>query len=436
MMARRSGTGRTFLFLQGPHGPFFGSLARAMATAGARCLRAGFTAGDRAFWPRALPYIAHREGLDAWAQRLPGILADEGVTDVVLYGDTRPLHRAALDMVRARGITAHVFEEGYLRPWWVSYERGGSNANSPLMDLPNAAFATVAPDAPVEAPDHWGDLRQHVFWGAAYHAVVALGGRAYPGYRPHRAIGLGAEAGLWLRQILRWPVTAVTRWQRTRAIRRSARPWHLCLMQLDHDASYRAALPFPDTAAFVAHVIGGFAAGAPAHHLLVFKQHPLDDGRLPLARIVAEAARAAGIADRVRTIPGGQLARVLDGATSGVTVSSTAAQAALFRGLPVRAFGRTVYSRPGLTSDQGIAAFFAAPQAPDPAAYAAFRAFLLGTSQLPGGFYSARGRRQLIRRLPDMMLAPDDPYARATSGLQGAAQRQHLASVGSAPAAR
>ncbi len=436
MIARSQGEGRTFLFLQGPHGPFFGALARALAATGAVCLRVGFTMGDRAFWPRALPCLAHRDGDAGWPAHLAALVAAQGVTDLVLYGDTRPLHRAALDLARARGITAHVFEEGYLRPWWVSYERGGSNANSPLMDLPDAAFATVPPDAPVEAPDHWGDLRQHIFWGAAYHALVALGARAYPGYRPHRNIGVTAEAGLWLRQILRWPVAAWTRWARTRAVRRSARPWHLCLMQLDHDASYRAALPFPDTAAFIAHVVHGFAAGAPAHHLLVFKAHPLDDGRLPLADIIARTARQAGIADRVRFIPGGKLARLLDGARSAVTVSSTAAQAALFRGLPVRAFGRTIYTRPGLTSDQGITAFFASPQPPDPAAYAAFRSFLLTTSQLPGGYYSARGRRQLIRRLPDLMLAPDGPYARATSGLQGAAQRQHLAPVASAPAAR
>jgi capsular polysaccharide export protein len=418
--------GRTFLFLQGPHGPFFGALARALVAGGDRCLRAGFTLGDRVFWPRSLPYVPHQTGPGDWPAQLAAIIAAQGVTDIVLYGDTRPLHRMALDLARAHGVTAHVFEEGYLRPWWATYERGGANANSPLMDLPDAVVTGADPDAPAEPPDHWGDLRQHIFWGALWHLVTALGQFRYPGYRPHRDIGVAAEARLWLARILRWPLTAVTRAWRTAAIRRSARPWHLCLLQLDHDAAYRAALPDADTAAFIARVTADFAAAAPRHHLLVFKAHPLDDDRLPLARIVRTAARDAGIADRVRFVPGGKLARLLDGASSVVTVSSTGAQAALFRGLPVWAAARTVYSRPALASDQGLRAFFTAPRPPDRAAYLAFRAFLLATSQLPGGFYSARGRRQLIRRLPDRLRAGHGPYGPTTARRSGAAERQHL----------
>jgi len=417
---------RTFLFLQGPHGPFFGVLARALVAGGDACLRVGFTFGDQVFWPRALPYVAHRTGPDDWPAHFARIVAERGVTDLVLYGDTRSLHRAALDVARDRGLTAHVFEEGYLRPWWATYERGGANANSPLMDLPDSTVTGGDPGTPTEAPDHWGDLRQHIFWGAVWHLLTVLGHLRYPGYRPHRDIGASAEARLWLARILRWPVTAATRAWQTAAIRRSSRPWHLCLLQLDHDATYRAALPDAHTPAFIRRVTADFAAAAPSHHLLVFKAHPLDDNRLPLAPVVRAAARDAGIADRVRFVPGGKLARLLDGASSVVTVSSTGAQAALFRGLPVWAAGRTVYTRPGLASDQGLRTFFAAPRPPDRAACLAFRAFLLATSQMPGGFYSARGRRQLVRRLPDRMRAAEGPYERTTAGRPGAAEQQHL----------
>ena len=56
------------------------------------------------------------------------------------------------------------------------------------------------------------------------------------------------------------------------------------------------------------------------------------------------------------------------------------------------------------------AAFFADPMPPDQAAYQSYRQFLLKTSQLPGGFYSHRGRRQLLRGVADMMLDANDPY--------------------------
>ena len=68
--------------------------------------------------------------------------------------------------------------------------------------------------------------------------------------------------------------------------------------------------------------------------------------------------------------------------------------------------------------------FFAGAARPDSRAYKDYRRFLLETSQVAGGFYSARGRRQLLRQTVDMMLAEHDPYDALKSGT--AAPRQQL----------
>ena len=107
---------------------------------------------------------------------------------------------------------------------------------------------------------------------------------------------------------------------------------------------------------------------------------------------------------------GGKLAYLLQAARSAVTVNSTSAHQALWRGLPVRSFGISVYDKPGLVSHQPLDAFFADPMPPDPGAYAIYRQFLLETSQIPGGFYSAKGRAQLFRQVVDRMLSPNAPY--------------------------
>ena len=95
--------------------------------------------------------------------------------------------------------------------------------------------------------------------------------------------------------------------------------------------------------------------------------------------------------------------------------------------MPLRAFGRAVYSKPELVSGQTAADFFAAPDRPDPRAYRNFRHYLLETSQLSGGFYSARGRRALLRQVTDMILAPEDPYDALMAG--NAAPRQQFPST-------
>jgi capsular polysaccharide export protein len=177
-------------------------------------------------------------------------------------------------------------------------------------------------------------------------------------------------------------------------------------------------------AEFLALVMEGFAKGAPQHHHLVFKAHPLEDGRVPLARDIRRLAAAHGLTSRVHFVRGGKLAELLNEARSAVTVNSTAGQQVLWRGIPLRSFGAAVYAKPEFVSGQPLDEFFAAPVRPDTRAYRDYRHYLLETSQVTGGFYSAHGRRALLRQVADMMLAPVDPYDALQSG--SAAPRQQL----------
>jgi capsular polysaccharide export protein len=424
---RITGNGRRFLFLQGPHGPFFHQLGAMLRAAGAEVWRVGFNRGDRAFWPDTGSFLPYRGRAEDWPATVAQILADRGITDLVLYGDARPIHAAAIVAARARGLCIHVFEEGYLRPYWVTYERGGANGHSRLMELTvdqmRAALARVDMELP-DAPARWGDMRQHVFWGALYHWFVLTGFWDFRAFRPHRRLTVRQEFLLYLRRLALMPLHALERRVATWRIRTGGFPYHLVLLQLEHDASFQTHSPFSTMAEFLALVVEGFARGAPPHHHLVFKAHPLEDGRVPVAAEIRRLARAHGVADRVHFVRGGKLAQLLNHARTSVTVNSTAAQQALWRGLPLKAFGRAVYSKPEFVSSQPLERFFAQPDRPDTRAYRDFRHYLLETSQIAGGFYSARGRRELLRQVVDLMLHPQDPYDALGSG--NAAPRQQL----------
>ncbi|PZQ99163.1 MAG: capsule biosynthesis protein CapA [Cereibacter sphaeroides] len=409
----QGGADRRFLFLQGPHGPFFHQLGLMLRAAGADVWRVGFTRGDRAFWPDAASYIAYRGTALDWPASFALLVKSHGITDVVCYGDTRPLHATALAAAREAGMTVHVFEEGYLRPYWVTYERGGSNGHSRLMKTSVAemrAMLAAAEGELPEVPARWGDLRQHMFYGALYHWFVLAGFWDYRLYAPHREISVLREFHLYLRRFALMPLHRLERQVATMAIQRGGFPYHLVLLQLEHDASFRKHGPFATMSQFLHLCIDGFAKGAPGHHHLVFKAHPLEDGRAPIARDIRRMAREAGIVGRVHFVRGGKLAGLLAEARSAVTVNSTSAQQALWRGLPVRVFGSAVYDKPEFVSSQPLPDFFARPDRPDVQAYRDYRRFLLETSQVTGGFYSARGRRQLIRQAVDMMLSDLDPY--------------------------
>lgn len=426
-MTRTAQTSRVFLFLQGPHGPFFDGLGRMLRATGATVWRVGFNAGDAAFWRDRPSLVPYRGTPEDWPATFAALVEHHHVTDVVLYGDTRPVHAAAVAAARDRGLAVHVFEEGYMRPYWVTYERGGSNGNSRLMDMSIAEMQSALALSDLEAPlppAHWGDMRQHMFYGALYHWFVMFRNRGYPGFRPHRDLSVTREFQLYLKRLLLIPVHGIERRIATGRIRNGGFPYHLALLQLEHDSSFRMHSPFASMTEFLAEIFDGFAAGAPRHHHLVIKAHPLEDGRIPIRQEVARLSRLHGLDGRVHHVRGGKLAQLLGDARSAVTVNSTAGQQALWRGIPLKVFGRAVYAKPEFVSNQPTAEFFACASRPDNRAYKDFRRFLLETSQVPGGFYSRRGRRQLLRHVTDMMLSPEDPYQALKSGT--AAPRQQL----------
>jgi len=403
---------RVFLMLQGPHGPFFWALGRMLRAAGATVWRVGFNAGDRAFWFSTKTFLPYSDPADDWPDHFAQIVADKNVTDIVLYGDTRPVHALAIERARALGLTIHVFEEGYIRPYWVTYERGGSNGNSSLMTLTVAdmrkALDTIDHDN-IEPPAHWGDMRQHIFYGALYHWFVMFRNSAFRHYRGHRELPVTREFLLYFKRLIMMPQHYMSRAWHTRRLLAGGFPFHIALLQLEHDTSFQVHSPYATMPEFIADVIAGFASGAPQHHHLVFKAHPLENDRRNLTHEVRRIAAEFGVADRVHYVRGGKLQRLLHTARSAVTVNSTAGQQVLSLGLPLKVFGHAVYDKPEFVSHQTLEAFFTRPERPDTRAYRDYRQFLLETSQIPGGFYSARGRRQLLRLVVDLMLAQEAP---------------------------
>ncbi|MEM6758605.1 MAG: capsule biosynthesis protein CapA, partial [Pseudomonadota bacterium] len=218
---------RVFLFLQGPHGPFFHRLGMMLRRAGATVWRVGFNAGDRAFWFHPASYIPYRGTADDWPQTFAQLIDEKRVTDIVLYGDVRPIHAEAVARAKRSGLTVHVFEEGYMRPYWVTYERGGSNGNSRLMQMSvadmQAALALSDMEAPLP-PAHWGDMRQHVFYGALYHWFVMFRNGDYRNFRPHRALTVAKEFRLYLKRLLLMPFLTLDRVQATARIRHGGFP--------------------------------------------------------------------------------------------------------------------------------------------------------------------------------------------------------------------
>ena len=102
-----SGT-RSFLFLQGPYGPFFYRLGKKLEEHGCRVRKVVTNGGEWIFWPRLRNVCFWRGHNYEWPFWISQCMTENHTTDIVLMGDWRPLHREAILLARQRGIRVWV----------------------------------------------------------------------------------------------------------------------------------------------------------------------------------------------------------------------------------------------------------------------------------------------------------------------------------------
>jgi capsular polysaccharide export protein len=383
---------RTFLFLQGPHGSFFPKLGAALSSIGYDIRRINFNGGDRATWPGGEDYQGRAT---QWPAFITAYLKREGISDLVLFGDGRPKHAAAIIAARKAGVRVHVFEEGYIRPDWVTLERDGVNGHSRLPRDPAwyVEQARCLPPVP-EYPSipYYGSVRG---WAAFfYYAEVVLQYWRFPHHHTHRARDPVLEGISFLRRF------AMRRWEQARAAAalRSLEGADFVLfpLQLDSDYQIRLHSPFADMREAIAHVIESFARHAPPGMRLAIKEHPLDGGLINWRRVVREEAARFCVLDRVDFLEHGDLLALVRRSRGIVTVNSTSGTLALAENVPVVVLGNAVYDIEGITHQRGLESFWCAPQPPNVEIYDAFYRVLVDRCLLHGAFLSETGVEMLI----------------------------------------
>lgn len=388
---------RTVLLLQGLMGPLFRRLGQELMRTGHKVHKVNFNGGDRAFW-RLPNGIDYRGTLAEWPAAFKALLEVHRVTDVVLFGDCRDHHMPAIRICRDAGVPVHVFEEGYIRPDWVTLELGGVNGHSSLPRDPAWYRATAAALPPV--PPHSqvpSSFRRRALEGLAYNAADVLTRWYYPGWNNHRPWHPVVEGMGWLRKLRRRKQREESAAALMGRLAHSQAPYFLFPLQLDSDAQIRLHSPFAGILPALHLVIASFAAHAPAGTRLVVKEHPLDNGVRDWQQETADLANRFGVADRVDYLAWGDIVPVTQGSQGVVTINSTSGTFALAAGVPVVALGHAVYDIAEITFQGSIDAFWQDPPPPSPETFAAFRRVLIERCLIPGGFFSEEALDKVVR---------------------------------------
>lgn len=367
-------------------GTFFKRLRIWLQTQGAEVYKVNLNGGDWLFdhGAHTLDYRGRLEDFGVWLGQL---LQQQRIDALLCFGDCRAYHRLAARVARARGLPLFVFEEGYLRPDYITLEQGGVNAYSPLIkrsvcSLRRESVAVAEPQAAHPC------FRRMALSAMAYYGAAWLLRWRYPHYQHHKNFSVFSESFYWLRS--GWRKLMYRSLQRAliRRLRHDLRQqYFLVALQVFNDSQILHHSPYGDIREFIAEVLDSFARHAAADQHLLFKHHPLDRGHRNYRQLIVQLAQRAGISERVHYVHDAPLPELLKHCIGVVTVNSTVGLSALHHGKPLLTMGRALYDVPGLSGQDGLDRFWRRLPPVDATLYRQLRACMVRSTQLNGAFY-------------------------------------------------
>lgn len=374
------------LLLQGPAGPFFHRFGQELRDHGVSVTKVNLHAGDTLFYPGpdTLSYRGTLGEFQSWvAEQLRAL----GIDGVFLFGDCRAYHMAAIDAARTAGVQVWVFEEGYLRPDWITYERDGVNGHSRMSRDPSVYLAAYrAAGSPPEPPVlPVGDTFREGAWYSTLNALAyTFANQGFPHYEHHRNLNALYHAQSWVlgaarKQYFAWREEGVLE----DIVQRFDGRYFFVPLQVHCDFQIQHS-HYGDVTDFIHEVVASFAQLAPRDHALVLKHHPMDRPFRDYTELFDTLRREHRLEGRLFYIHDLHLPTLLKHARGCVTINSTVGLSAIHHRTPTKVMGNAIYDMPGLTHQGSLESMWHSPEPVDIETYHAFRWWLLQHNQANG----------------------------------------------------
>ncbi|MFK7854346.1 MAG: capsule biosynthesis protein [Granulosicoccus sp.] len=377
---------RNALLLQGPIGPFFSRFGDDLEQQGFTVTKINFNGGDSFFYqrPDAIDYSGDLANWKPWIERL---LVNRSIGRIYLFGDCRAYHRIAREVAQRMNIRVFVFEEGYIRPNFITLEEDGVNGHSSMMKEP-LLIDTEATDLPDEFQQPKRVFHLSALYSMVYYWTAALQQKRFPDYRHHRPFEWFSEGTRWLRSGIRKVLyRAKEKKVLDELLPQFTENYFVCPLQVHCDMQVVVHSDYNSIEHFIGEVLSSFRQHAPSNKAIVFKHHPMDRGYTDYSTLFANLVAELGLQGRVFYVHDVCLPTLLRHAQGTVLINSTVGMSSLFHGTPVKPMGKAIYDLPGLTAQESLDEFWECEKKVDRNFFQAFRAYLVQRNQLNGNLY-------------------------------------------------
>ena len=385
------------LLLQGPVGPFFLHFKNYLTSSLSKTVfKINFNGGDAHYYPETEGAVNYTGAPKDFIPFLADFIKTHRIDAVVCFGDSRLYHDKARDYCAEAEVSFWAFEEGYLRPHYITFEKWGVNYSSKVERDQNIyldpTFKRVLKkgkcfkeERPVPvASGFW----KRACMAGGYYFGMWRQRKQFPKYEHHREKRIRIYVSAWLSAFITTLQHRASDKKITKAIESgSFDPFYIFPLQVHSDSQIRKHGRGRTVSQYIRRVVNSFALYAPENCKLVIKHHPMDKGFSDYGKFIKELAKRKGVEDRVFYVLDIPMPVFLRNAKGMVVVNSTSGISALIHNLPVKVIGDAHYDIPGLTSTQQLANFWHTPEAPDAVFVNNYLQHLRIKTQLNGSFY-------------------------------------------------
>jgi len=384
--------GKNILLLQGPMGNFFNLLDNKFMHLGATTFRIGLNAGDE-FFADAKHFTPFKGRIEEWSSFISEFYKKHSINMIFVFGDCRFYQSKAITVAKKQGVEVFVFEEGYIRPDFITLERDGVNDNSSLP-RERAFYDSLEYHNKMECNSknivHIGNTYKEMATQAIlYYIIGNLLFFKYPHYHHHRTFSAFLEAFYGIRNFIRKQRYKIQEFNAQKLYKTVLhKKYYFVALQTHEDFQILHHSDYKSIEEFIKEVLTSFAYNAPKESYLVIKHHPMDRGKKDYAPFITAYAHQLGCEKRVKILYDVHLPTLLKNAIATITINSTVGISSLYHETPTLCQGRSFYDIEGLTS-KGIKLddFWTNYKPVDKELFNKFRCYLIQKTQVNGSFY-------------------------------------------------
>lgn len=377
--------GKNVLLLQSQF-LFFWRLSKDLKGVAKSVHKINFNGGDWIFYPFGAVNYTKAGNSNEIEEFLYNYIKNYEIDAVVVFNDCKPIHRIAKKVAQKLKIDFYVFEQGYIRPDFITFEKGGVNGYSSLPKEPECYKNLICPDK-IEVKKVGKVEFYRVLYSVIYYFFFSL---LKPLFKASdfsvpklNEYAMGSLKGRFLKFYYDKTKSSEVR----NFVEKHKGKYYLVPLQMSVDSQIKTHSCYRDLYDFIGEVMVSFSKHAPKDTYLVFKHHPFDLGLNDYTEYIQKKSLILGIQDRVRYFKTGCIELLTKNSIGCVLVNSTCGMVALKYKKPLKVMGNAIYDIDGITYRGQLDRFWQDTFIPDSDLIDKFTKYVILHTQANGSFY-------------------------------------------------